>query len=141
MVGSIGNFWVVVRLLVVEHVLNTFLFSIRVSMRFSAEVEVTCILFRMRLLQFSNLITFWNVISWKYFSKENSIRSSLIECQPFPHSKIDVDPTYCVLMSFPCIVQVLCMTWYIQFDHLGIFMTSLHRINKQEKYCCLLLEF
>ena len=40
-------------LLVVEHVPNPILFSIRVSMRSLAEVEVTCILFRIRLLQFS----------------------------------------------------------------------------------------
>ena len=51
--GSIGNFWIAARLLVVEHVLNPILFSIRVSMRSLAEVEVTCILFRIRLLQFS----------------------------------------------------------------------------------------
>ena len=45
-VGSIGNFQIVARLLIVEHVLNPILFSIRVSMRSLAEVEVTCILFR-----------------------------------------------------------------------------------------------
>ena len=41
------------QLLIVEHVLNPILFSIRVSRRSLAKVEVTCILFRFRLLQFS----------------------------------------------------------------------------------------
>ena len=40
-------------LLVVDQLSNPILFSIRASMRSLAEVEVTCILFRIRLLQFS----------------------------------------------------------------------------------------
>ena len=39
-------------LLVVEQLPNPILFTIRAPMRSLAEVEVTCILFRLRLLQF-----------------------------------------------------------------------------------------
>ena len=53
LVGSIGNFWIAVQLLHVERDLNLVLSSIRVSMRYLTEVEKTCILFRIRLLQFS----------------------------------------------------------------------------------------
>ena len=38
-------------------------------------------------------------------------------------------------MSFPCIVQVLCMTWYIQVNLVKILVTSVSRINRQEEYC------
>ena len=41
------------RFLVVERLLNPILLSIRALVRFLAEVDVTCILFRLRLLQFS----------------------------------------------------------------------------------------
>ena len=78
---------------------------------------------------------FRNTTSRKYSLKDDSIRSSLIECQCFLNSKIDVDLTYCVLMSLPCVVQVLCTTWYRQINHLRIFVTFVHRINKQEVYC------
>ena len=64
-----------------------------------------------------------------------SIRSSLIELQSFLKSKIDVDPIYCVLMSRPCIVQVLCMTWYTQVNLIRILVTFVPRINRQEEYC------
>ena len=57
---------------------------------------------------------FRNTMNWKCFLKNDSARSSLIELQSFLQSKIDVDPIFCVLMSLPCIVQVLCVTWYIQ---------------------------
>ena len=57
---------------------------------------------------------FWDTISWKRFLKDDCIRSSLIEFQSFLNRKIDVDPKNRVLMSLPCIVQVLCTTWYIQ---------------------------
>ena len=67
---------------------------------------------------------FWNAISWKCFIKDDCIRSCLIEIQSFLNRKIDVDPIYRVLMSFPCIVQVLCMTWYIQVN-----------LVRQEEYC------
>ena len=42
----------VAQLLIVERVLNPILFSSRVSRRSLVEAEVTCILFRFRLLQF-----------------------------------------------------------------------------------------
>ena len=43
---------------------------------------------------------FRNTISWECFVKNDSVRSSLIELQSFLHSKIDVDPIHCILMSF-----------------------------------------
>ena len=78
---------------------------------------------------------FWNTISWKCLLKDDCIRSSLIECQSFLNSKIDVDPIYCVLMSLPCFVHVLCMTWYTQVDRIRILVTFVHRINRQKEYC------
>ena len=78
---------------------------------------------------------FWDTISWKCSLKDDCIRSSLIECQSFPNREIDVEPIYCVLVSFPCIMQVLCTTWYIQVSHIRILVTSVHRINKQEEHC------
>ena len=67
--------------------------------------------------------------------ENDSVRSRLIEFQSFLNSKIDVDPIYCVLMSLPCIVQEECKTWYIQVNHLRIFVTFVHRINRQEEHC------
>ena len=61
---------------------------------------------------------FRNTISWKCFLKDDSIRSSLIEFQSFLNGKIDVDPTYCVLMSFSCFMHVLCTTRYTQVDYI-----------------------
>ena len=43
---------------------------------------------------------FRNKISWKCFVKNDCVRSSLIELESFPQSKIDVDPIHCVLVSF-----------------------------------------
>ena len=34
----------------------------------------------------------WNTISWKCSMENDGVRSSLIELQSIPHSKIDVDP-------------------------------------------------
>ena len=53
MVGSIGNFQIVAQLLIAERVLNPILFSTRVAKRSLVEAEVTCTLFRIRLLQSS----------------------------------------------------------------------------------------
>ena len=78
---------------------------------------------------------FWNTISWKNSLKDDCIRSSLIECQSFPDRKIDVDPIYRVLMSLPCIVQVLCTTWYIQVNLFKIVVTFVPRTNRQEENC------
>ena len=41
LVGSIGNFWIVAQLLIVENVLNPILFFTRVSRRSLMEAEVT----------------------------------------------------------------------------------------------------
>ena len=38
-------------------------------------------------------------------------------------------------MSLPCIVQVLCMTWYIQVNHLRILVILVRRTNRQKEYC------
>ena len=61
------------------------------------------------IIDFSSLQSnFWNTISWRCSLEDNYIRSSLIECQSFLIRKIDVDPTYRVLMSLPCVVLVSC---------------------------------
>ena len=78
---------------------------------------------------------FRNAISWKCFVKNDGVRSSLIELQSFPQSKIDVDPIYCVLMSLPCFMHVLCKTRLIQVDRIRILIILVHRINKQKEYC------
>ena len=78
---------------------------------------------------------FWDTISWKCFLKDDCIRSSLIEFQSFHNRKIDVDPIFRVLMSFPCIVQVLCTTWCIQVNLVRILVSFVPRINRQEEYC------
>ena len=67
--------------------------------------------------------------------KDDSVRPSLIELQSFPDRKIDVDPIFRVLMSFPCIVQVLCTTRYTQVDHIRILVIFVHRIHRQKEYC------
>ena len=112
-----------------------FSFPFVTSMRSLAEVEVTCISFSYKTSPSFQSNNFLNTISWKCFLKDDCIRSSLIECQSFLNSKIDVDPIYRVLMSLPCIVQVLCMTWYIQVNLIRILVTFVHRINKQKEYC------
>ena len=77
---------------------------------------------------------FWNTLRWECFVMDDNVRSCFIELQSFLQSKIDVDPIYCVLMSFPCIVQVLCMTWYIQVNHIMILKICpwIHRLRE---YC------
>ena len=67
--------------------------------------------------------------------KNDSVRSCLIEIQSFLQSKIDVDPIFCVLMSFPCIMHVLCMTRYTQVNLFRILMLFVSRINGQKEYC------
>ena len=42
---------------------------------------------------------------------------------------------YRVLMSFPCIVQLLCTTWYIQFNLVKLLVTIVHRIYRQKENC------
>ena len=61
--------------------------------------------------------------------------SSLTELQSVLQSKIDVNPNYWVLMSLPCLMQVLCMTRYTQVDHIRILVTFVHKINRQKEYC------
>ena len=67
---------------------------------------------------------FRNTKSGKCSLKNDCIGSSLMECQSFLNSKIDVDPIYRVLMSLPIFMQVLCMTRYIQVDYIRILVTS-----------------
>ena len=63
-------------------------------------------IFHTRLLQFPFFqLSEYNKLE-VFLLKDDCIRSSLIECQSFLNSKIDVDPIYCVLMSLPCIMQV-----------------------------------
>ena len=78
---------------------------------------------------------FRNTISWKWFMKNDSIRSGLIELQSFLQSKIDVDPIHCVLMSLPCFMHVLCMTRYTQADRIRILVILVHGIQKQKEHC------
>ena len=75
--------------------------------------------------------SFGNTISWKSFMKNDCVQSSLIELQSFPQSKIDVDPIRCVLMSLPCFMQILCMTWCIQVDRIRILMILVHKNPSQ----------
>ena len=81
---------------------------------------------------------FRNTISWKCFMKNDGVRSSLIELQSFPHSKIDVDPKKCLLMSLPCFMHVLCMTRYTQVDRIRIPVTI--GSTSRKNTVCLLLE-
>ena len=67
--------------------------------------------------------------------KNDRFRSSLIELQSLLHSKIDVDPIYCVLMFLPCLVHVLCKTRCFQVDRVRILMVFVHGIHKQKEYC------
>ena len=78
---------------------------------------------------------FRNTISWKCFVKNDCVRSCLIELQSFLQSKIDVDPTHCVLMFLRCFIHVLCMTRCIQVDRIRILMIFVHGIHKQKEYC------
>ena len=72
--------------------------------------------------------SFRNTISWKCFVKNDCVRSSLIELQPFPQSKIDVDPIHCVFMFLLCVMQVLGTTWYTQVNRIRILMLFVSRI-------------
>ena len=38
-------------------------------------------------------------------------------------------------MFLPCVMQVLCMTWYIQVNIVRIFKIFVSWINGQEEYC------
>ena len=72
--------------------------------------------------------------------KNDGVRSCLIELQSFPESKIDVDPTHRVLMSLPCIMQVLFMTRFIQVDRIRILVTLVSGIHKEQNTVCLLFK-
>ena len=74
-------------------------------------------------------------MSWKYSLKDDCIRSSLIECQSFPNRKINIDPIFRVLVFLPCVMQVLCTTWYIQVNLFRIVMLFVSGIKKQKEYC------
>ena len=84
--------------------MNSILCSNRVSKTSLEEVEATHELFVNYFSSF-HPNDFRNTITWKCFMKNDSVRSSLIELQSFLHSKIDVDPVYCVLTSLPCIMH------------------------------------
>ena len=130
-------------LLVVEHVLNPILFFSRVSRRSLVEAEVTCILFRIRLLQFPSE-QLWKYKNWKCFMKNDGVRSSLIELQSFLQSKVDIDPIHHMLMFLPCFLHVLCMTRYTQVDRIRILAILVHGIHKQKEHSntvCLMLKF
>ena len=77
----------------------------------------------------------WNTTSWKYFLKDDCIRSSLIECQSFPSRKINIDPTYRVLMSLHLrcagIVHDVVQS---QVNLFRILVTFVPRINRQKEY-------
>ena len=60
--------------------------------------------------------------SWKYVVKNDGIRLSLIELQPFLLSTFDIDPIHCVLVSLPCFMHVLCKTRCSQVDRLRILV-------------------
>ena len=78
---------------------------------------------------------FRKTISWKCLVKNDRVRSSLIEFQYFLNSKLDVDPIYCVLMSFPCFMQVLYTTPYTQIDRIRILVIFVHGFHKQKEHC------
>ena len=69
----------------------------------------------------------WVVRWWKR-------RSSLIECQSFPNCKININPIYSVLVFLPCVMQLLCSTWYIQVNLFRIFVLFVPGINGQKEY-------
>ena len=83
--------------------------SVRVSKRTLMDAEVTSFFF---VFDFSSFHpkNFRNTLCWKCFLKEDCIRSCLTELQSFSLSKIDVYPIHRVLLSFPCLLQVLCTT-------------------------------
>ena len=106
----------------------------RVVMRSLVVVEETCIISQKRLLQ-SSISQLLEYTSWKCSLKGDCIRSSLIECKSFSNRKININPKYRVLMFLPCIVQVLCSTWYREVNIFRIFVIFVPRINRQEEYC------
>ena len=67
--------------------------------------------------------------------ENDSVLSRLIEFQSFPYSKIDVDPIYFVLMSFPCFVHVLCMTRLTQVDRIRVLVTLVSGIHREKEHC------
>ena len=77
----------------------------------------------------------YNAICWKCPLKNNCVRSCLIELQSFfDDSKINIDPKYRILMPFPGVLQVSCMTRYRVVDILWIFVVFVSWINKQEEH-------
>ena len=76
-----------------------------------------------------------NAICWKCRLKNNCVRSCLIELQSFfDDSKINIDPKYRILMPFPGVLQVSCMTRYRVVNILWIFAISAARTNRQEEH-------
>ena len=84
---------------------------------------------------------FRDTISWECIVKTDGVRSRPRELQSFPQSKIDVDPTHCVLMSLPCFMHVLCKTRCSQVYRLRILVVLIHRFHKQKEYCLSFAQF
>ena len=62
---------------------------------------------------FSNLSALTNAICWKCSLKNNCVRSCLIKLQSFfDDSMININPEYRILMPFPSVLHVSCMTRY-----------------------------
>ena len=118
-----------------KHVLNPILFSSRVSKRSLVEAQVTCHTSLVYAFSSFHPNNFRNTTRWKCFLKDDCIRSSLIKLQYFPHSKIDVDPIYCVLMSLPCFMHVLCMTRSTQVDRIRILVIACPWDPQAENHC------
>ena len=85
----------------------------------------------------------YNAICWNCPLKKNCVRSCLIELQSFfDDSKINIDPTYRVLMPFPSVLQVSCMTRYRVVDiFYGSLWSSFLGSTSTENTDCLLLKF
>ena len=64
--------------------------------------------------------------------ENDSVQSRLIELQSFSKSKIDVDPLHCFLMSLPCFMHVLRITWFIQVDRIRILVTLVSGIHMKK---------
>ena len=67
--------------------------------------------------------------------KNDGVRSSLIELQSLTHSKIDVDPIFCALVSFPLLLLVPCKTWFGLVLLVRIFVFIVHGIHEQKEHC------
>ena len=88
----------------------------------------------LQLLSSFQSFNFQNTMGWKCSSKNDCIRSCLIECQSFFDRKINIDPKYRVLMPFPCAAQVSRETRYREVNIFKVSVTFISWINKQEEH-------